>query len=90
MKAVLSLILLGVVACVYAGGYGQGYNSGQFVYPHYQYQYYKPAYAQLRYVQQPLVAVGQGGSGNLFYGSDTGSVLPLLLIRKNLKYAIPM
>ncbi|XP_061174460.1 uncharacterized protein LOC133183531 [Saccostrea echinata] len=56
-------------------------------YAQYSQYYAKPAYAQLQYVQPSYVAVGGGqgigfggGSGNLFGGSNTGSIIPIIII----------
>lgn len=82
VNSVFSLLfLLGLGVCVYAGGYGGGAN-----YLNYQ-QYYRPAYAQVQYyqpgyayVQPSFGGLGPVGSGNLFAGSDTGSIIPIIII----------
>lgn len=85
VNSVLSLLfLLGLGVCVYAGGYGGGanyLNYQQYYRPAYaQVQYYQPGYIQQAYVQPSYSGFGQGGSANLFAGSDTGSIIPIIII----------
>ncbi|XP_078315801.1 uncharacterized protein LOC111128095 [Crassostrea virginica] len=92
MNSVFSLLfLLGLGVCVYAGGYGGGAN-----YLNYQ-QYYRPAYAQVQYyqpgyayVQPSFGGLGPVGSGNLFAGSDTGSIIPIIIIFFLLAFFAPL